>query len=165
MAAVPLDFSALANTAAWTPLQDLSSTWTLVAENVVRVGDGMYVHTVDHDRALVLGHAAAPFVTLAYWAPSVGAALRLSRGMVEKDDGISSPLYPSGLLPAGTTWTYQGILTAARQMGKSIMEHAEYNRHGRFIHRLISVDNVSLAFRGRGPGPEERPYGIIVRLK
>lgn len=165
MATVSEDnWAVLCRTPPWTPLRDLNGDAILVERNLYRVGRSAYAVAVPITQDLVEGDPRAPFLTIIYWAPSDGAARRVALNRVDTDDGATG-MPPQSLCVRVGVPTYSSILEAGRLNAKGgPTERATYASDGRFVHKVIDLENRRFCFRGVDVDDAETPYAIGVVL-
>ncbi|MFL6247284.1 MAG: hypothetical protein ACJ74H_14730 [Thermoanaerobaculia bacterium] len=131
----------------WTPLSATASAAEDLSENVKKIGEQKYLFVVDSDLS---GHEEnAPYITMAIWAETDGAALRAADGALEVDVELPHATPAAVLLPPGSIPEYRSILAGLRRRRDNVLESAEYRIaiDGAFLHKVIRGDKGSYFFR------------------
>jgi hypothetical protein len=158
-----MNFNDILGLRAWTPLSEVSKDeLDLIVDNVYALGSDVYLRTQPHNRAYEVGDPRAPFVTKAYWSPSVEGLKRLILG--DPSFHASEPLSiaPSELA-LGTTGLYSEILKQAWSTNAQVAERAIYSNKGAFLSRVISVGRLSYCFQSH-EDKDERAFLIEISL-
>lgn len=150
----------------WTPLSATGIATEDLSEDVKKIGEQKYLFVVRSDFAG--REERAPYVTLAIWAETDGAALRAADGQMEADT-VSAPDTPppSILLPAGALPGYSSILAGLRLRGDDVLETAEYRiaTDGAFLHKVVRAGREAFYFGSDEILPSEKPFAITYRLQ
>lgn len=143
----------------WTPLSATGIPTEDLSENVKKIGVQKYLFVVGSD--LAGREERAPYVTLAIWAETDGAALRAADGQLEADTRSAPDTPPpSILLPAGALHDYGSILSGLLLRGDDVLETAEYRiaTDGAFLHRVVRAGREAFYFRSNETLPSEKPF-------
>jgi hypothetical protein len=148
----------------WTPLSATAIIAEDLSENVKKIGAQKYLFVVDSDRSG--NEENAPYITMAIWAETDGAALRAADGALEADVELRHATPVAILLPPGSIPEYCSILAGLRRRRENVLESAEYRiaTDGAFLHKVIRGDKGSYFFRRNDIVASEKPFAITYRL-
>ncbi|HXK59520.1 MAG TPA: hypothetical protein PLP42_06440 [Acidobacteriota bacterium] len=148
---------------AWVSLRQLPIQPEEVLHRIYRVGTDAFAHTLPYDRSFNRNNPDAPFVTLAFWAPSMKALKRCAG----RDPSVV-PEEPIVLPPAplllGTSGTYRQLRDAVPASDRWYAEKAIYSNRGLFVHKVIELGRFRYCFLQREIRDDELPYSIEVSL-
>lgn len=163
--AMNLKLDQLAHLRAWTPLRLVTESASAVDDGLFHVADGIFLIAQPYNRRLIRDEQG-PFVTMALWAPSAGAAKRAALGKLEEDDGASGEA-PHWMSVGQQANTYRAIVECARRADLDRFgERAIYRvvPDGAFLHWVVALDNRSFLFRNLEPSADEAPYAVRLDL-
>lgn len=148
----------------WTRLNDLRTSTMKLSDSLRKIEGGKYLLVVDRD--LAGNTSGGPFVTMAVWGESDGAALRAIDGALEADlEHSSAVMPPEELLPAEHP-EYSAIITALKRRGEPILESGEYRiaSDGAFLHKVVRSSCAAYYFRSAARMRGESPFAITHRI-
>jgi hypothetical protein len=140
-----MDWTNILNLQAWTPLSEIGTEVKCVMGGVYRIGQYAYLRTQTYNRDLVVGDPRAPFVTTAYWSPSIEGLKRFVNG----DPGfhIEGPLpAPPPELVQGGTGLYSEQAKQLVAAGVIGAERAVYSNKGVFLYKKIKIGRLNYCF-------------------
>ena len=148
---------------AWTPFFDICENNTnSVMENVYEVGENIYLRTQRYNKNFEEGDIRAPFVTLAYWSPSLEGLKR-----IVLNDPSFCLVEPLAFLPAeislGTNGLYSELCQKIITEDQGIAEKAIYSNKVIFVRRVISIGRFSYCFLNHDD-VDERAFAIEISL-
>jgi hypothetical protein len=148
----------------WTPLSAIQVPAVELSERLRKIAAHQFILVVESD---LRGTANGPFITMAVWAESDGAALRAIELSKESDQPCESDGPPERLLPPGATASYGSIVATLREQGADFMESAEYRiaSDGAFVHKVIHSPQANFYFRSPEEIAGEKPYAVSYRLR
>ena len=131
-------------------------------DGVYRVGLDAYLKTQPHNRNFETGDPHAPFVTKAYWSPSLDGLRRLIAG--DPALLVDGPLpEPPPELAQGTTGLYSELIKHVPPAGAKVAEKAIYSNKGAFLYRVISIGRLNYCFLSH-EDKDERAFLIDISL-
>jgi hypothetical protein len=134
-----------------------------VRDDLYSLGEEAYVLALPHTYDFRSDAPGAPFVTMLYWAPSLGAAQRAALNRVDLDDLAQGPVPDHFGVELGEV-TYGSLRVSPRQRKSGLRERATYDASGRFVHKVIDLGDRQLLFRDLEISEAERAYAIAIVL-
>jgi len=158
-----MDWNEILQLYAWVPLSHLKSRdFEPVADNIYKIGVNAYVRAQERNKALELDDPRAPFVTMAYWSPSIDGLKRLAFG--DPSFTLEEPLpAPPPEISFGTSGLYSELLSKASTDRSRIVERAEYSNKGIFLKKSIIIDRFDYSFISNEE-KDERTFLIKISL-
>jgi hypothetical protein len=157
-----VDLSYVLNLRAWTPLLEVCEKDTkLVMEGVYEVAPNIYLRTQRYNQNLEEGDVRAPFITMAYWAPSIECLQRI----VLNDPSFKAveSKSPPFELSSGTNGMYSELSEKIISTNERCAEKATYSNLGLFVKRVISIGRFSYCFASC-EDVDERAFAVEVAL-
>ena len=100
------------------PLREVSGPTRQLAENLYSIGPELYVFVHEMNSRFEHDPVGGPFVTLAIWAPSDGAARRAALDDLQADDGAEAPVPESVSFGWGETRDDESPYAAVMRLGQ-----------------------------------------------
>jgi hypothetical protein len=164
MAVTSMEWRDLLSVRRWSPLSALSCEARHLDDTLYAVGEEKYLLAVPYGKNLIRT-PEGPFVTMAIWAESAGAARRATLMEIERDEVDGGSIEPPFelLVPAHGASKYDGIRKAATRPG---CERGQYRvaGDGRFIQKVIEIGPATYCFRSATRLAAESPYVIFFAL-
>lgn len=147
----------------WTGLRAVIAEPDEVLPGIYRAGNDAYLQTQPYDSEFTRGLLDAPFITLAYWAPSLLALRRCAQG--DTTVMVPSPWAPPPTsLLLGTSGTYSELLETTPQAKRRTAERAVYSNEGKFVHKLIKSGRFTFCFLAEAINDLDIAYAVEVAL-
>lgn len=147
----------------WTPLSESGAEEVeLVMDGVYKVGPHAYLRTQPYTRNFEMGDPRAPFVTMAYWSPTVDGLRRLVLGDPSFQADELLPVPPPELA-LGTTGLYSELIRQVPLGSTKIAERAEYSNKGVFLKRSLGIGRLNYCFMNH-EDKDERAFLIEISL-
>lgn len=158
-----MDWKFILQLQAWTPLRRVVSGGDFVLPGIYAIGTNAYLRTQHYNQAFENNHPEAPFITEAYWAPSIDALkYNIQRDTtININDSLQKP--PEELL-LGTSGTYGELEQLIPSSEKRVSERAVYSFKGIFVHKIIEIDRFSYHYLRPTIKKDDRVYAIKVSL-
>lgn len=159
-----MNWNEILNLSAWTPLSQIGNLdIEPIVDGVFRVGVDAYLRTQQYNELLQMGDSRAPFVTMAYWSPSVDGLKRLILG--DPSICVAKPIpAPPPELAMGMTGRYLELAKQAPLMGQRYSERAVYSNKGVFLKKLLSIGPLGYCFMDRKER-DEHAFAIEISLR
>jgi len=132
-----------------------------VMDGIYKVDLNLYLRTQLYNRNLELGDVNAPFVTKAYWAPSIEALKRIV--LNDPKYGVGDPMVsPPFELTLGTSGLYSELSKKFTLSDERASESAIYSAKGLFVKKIIEIGRFGYYFASRH---EKDEYTFAVETK
>lgn len=160
-----VDWGLLKGIRCWRPIAEVAPSPEPLGDRLFRLGPQQYVVAVPYNQRFERTEES-PFATIAFWAPTDGAAKRAILMQIEDDEQSEADAPVEMLLPGAPT-TY-GDIERELKTGRhgTYQQTASYRiaKDGAFVDRQIIAGPYTFHFRSREDDPSERPYAIQYRL-
>lgn len=157
-----MDLSGLLNVHAWTPIAEVCSAPELVTNGIFKVAPDIYLRTQLHDGSYQFDDPRAPFVTKAYWSPSIDGLMCLVAGTPLKH--LGEPIViPPFELASGSDGYYSELAAKAVNEGGQLTERAVYSNKGEFLYRGVRIGRLEYCFASH-EDKDEPTFAIDIKL-
>lgn len=147
---------------AWSPLRSVASEAKEVLPLIYEVQENLFLRAQPYNERFEQDAAAAPYVTLLYWAASFSALERQVKG----DETI--PASPGAKVPSalllGTNGTYEELKKALSARSATPIETASYTNKGDFLFKEISGNGLTYCFTSPDIVAEQTPCLVKIKL-
>ncbi len=150
------------NMKTWTPVSQLNlEEIEEVMDGIYKVDLNLYLRAQLYNRNLEVGDINAPFVTMAYWAPSMEALRRIVLNDPKYGVGDSVMSLPLELA-LGTSGLYSELSKKATLSDERSSESAIYSAKGLFVKKIIEIGRFGYCFASLC---EKDEYTFAVEIK
>jgi hypothetical protein len=157
-----MDLTHVLRLRAWTPLSDIFPQAEPVMDGIWKIGAGIYLRTLKHDRDFLPDNPRAPFVTMGYWAPTKSGFERVVAGVpCERID--ESPQTPPGEISLGTSGLYSDLMDIVKLADSRPAERAVYSNNGVFLYRSIKAGQFEFCFPSH-QDVDEQTFAVAIRF-
>lgn len=146
----------------WTSLSEVNCTPELVMDGIYKIGEYAYVKTQPHNKKFEEGDPRAPFITKAYWSPTLEGLKKLILGDPSVQILGSLPSPPVEITH-GTSGFYCELSKYNTVVGKSNSERGIYSSQGVFLYKIINIELFNYYFISN-VDENERTFLIDVAL-
>jgi len=159
-----MNWDEILNLNAWTPLSEIGIVDVEpIIDGIFRVGRDAYLRTQQYNERLEMGDSQAPFVTMAYWAPSMEGLRRLV--LSDPSIRIAEPIpVPPPELAMGMNGRYLELAKQAPLTGQKYSERAVYSNKGVFLKKLLRIGPLGYCFMDREER-DEQAFAIEISLR